>query len=481
MKNILFLTFIFLMSLPAQAQNYDFIQPTTKHYFRNAESYIRGIRIDSVRTYPDSVVYHPFRTVRRTYLSSPAYDTAGGCWLGKTITRLPDGTHYFETFRKNRLILRSQANVGDSWICYEDTTRVFYKAYLSARSTREIYGVTDSVKVYTFKAFDRDSGFIPYDPANYSSITVSKSFGLYDAFDIFLFPQRHFASGIYYDFFYNKTSSKQFRLIPLPTVTNYEMYDYHTGDVYSRIEGCASSWEGNIQTIDTVVSIDTSTPGARVYYSNGNRDVYCGTPPIGHSYYPSNRSIVVTAGIFRFLDSVLMPEEKGIRGLYYYDPGDSIFCFKSPKYWRRMGGATELYGGCEWGDIYKIGMGQLQESKCVYYYGGQDERGYRITLVRKVGTPCEATVNVADIAGLGQPNGIQISPNPANETVTLRSTVSGDFTLSLTDCVGRVIRNEKCTSNTVTINCEGIPAGLHLVHIIDSKGQRYTGKLQVNH
>lgn len=481
MKNILFLTFIFLMTNSAHAQNYDFIQPATKHYFRNAESYIRGIRIDSVRTYPDSVVYHPFRTLRSNYISMTPFDTTGGCWIGKKITRLSDGTHYFETFMKNRLILRSQANIGDSWICYEDTTRVFYKAYLSGQSTKEIYGVTDSVKVYTFKAFDRDTGFIPYDPANFSSITVSKNFGLYDAFDIFLFPQRHFASGTYYDFFYSRTSSKQFRLIPLPAVTNYEMYDYHAGDVYTRVEGCASSWEGNIQTIDTVVSIDTSTSGASVYYFNGNRDVFCGSPPTGHSYYPSSRSIVVTAGIFMFLDSILMPEEKGIRGLYYYDPGDSSFCFKSPKYWRRMGGATELYGGCEWGDTYKIGMGQIQESRCVYYYGSQDERGYRITSVRKVGTPCEATVNVADIARPGQPLGIQVCPNPANETVTFTSIISGDYTLSLTDCVGKVIRNEKCTSNTVTINCGGFPSGLYLAHIIDNKGQRYTGKLQVNH
>ncbi len=481
MKNFLFFALIALTTIPAQAQNFDFIQPTTKHYFRNAESYIRGIRIDSVRTYTDSIVYHPFRTVRSTLLSSPAYDTAGGCWLGKKITRLTDGTHYFETFQGNKFILKSQANVGDSWVCYEDTSRIFYKAYLSSRSTREIYGVSDSVKVYTFKAFDRDSGFVPYDPANFSSITVSKSFGLYDAFDIYLFPQKYFVSGTYYDFFYSNISSKQFRLTPLPTVTNYELYDYHIGDVYATGEDCSYGAYGDIRTVDTVVSIDASVPGTKVYYFNGNRDVYCGSPPTGHSYYASSRSIVVTAGIFQFLDSVLMPEEKGNRGLYYYDPDDSSFCFKSASYWRKMGRAPESYTTCEWGDGYKIGIGQTGETRCVYYYGGQIERGYGTMWVKKVGTPCEATVNVADIAGPGQPHGIQVSPNPANETVTFTSIASGDYTLSLTDCVGRVIRNEKCASNTVTIKCGDFPSGLYFVHIIDSKGQHYTGKLQVNH
>lgn len=481
MKNTFFLALIVLMTISAHAQNYDFIQPTTKHYFRNSESYIRGIRIDSVRTYPDSVVYHPFRTLRSNYISMTPFDTTGGCWIGKKITRLSDGTHYFETFRKNRLILRSQANIGDSWICYEDTTRVFYKAYLSGQSTREIYGIADSVKVYTFKAFDRDTGFIPYDPANFSSITVSKTFGLYDAFDIYLFPQKYFVSATYYDFYYNNISSKQFRLIPLPTVTNYELYDYHIGDVYSTGEDCSYGAFGDIKTVDTVVSIDTSVPGTKVYYFHGNRDVYCGSPPTGHSYYSSSRSVVVTAGIFQFLDSVLMPEEKGIRALYYYDPDDSSLCFKSASYWRRMGRAPELYGECEWGDAYKIGMGQTGETRCVYYYEGQVERGYGTMSVRKVGTPCEAIVNVADIARPGQPHDINISPNPATETVTFTSIVSGDYTLSLTDCVGRVIRNEKCASNTVTINCGGIPSGLYFVHIIDNKGQRYTGKLQVNH
>ncbi|MBE2288305.1 MAG: T9SS type A sorting domain-containing protein [Chitinophagaceae bacterium] len=480
MKNFLFLALITLMAMPTRAQNFDFIQPTTKHYFRNAESYIRGIRIDSVRTYPDSIVYHPFRTVRRTLLSSPAYDTAGGCWLGKKITRLTDGTHYFETFQGNKLILKSQANVGDSWVCYEDTSRIFYKAYLSSRSTREIYGVTDSVKVYTFTAFDRDSGFIPYDPANFSSITVSKNFGFYEVFDVYLFPQRHFISGSYYDYFYVKTSSKQFRLVPLPTVTNYELYNYHIGDVFCRGQECVSSWEGDIRTTDTVVTKDTSVPGTIVYDFRGNSDYYCGSPPTGHSYYVSSRTVVVTAGIFQFLDTVLMPEEKGIRTIYYYDPDDSSLCFKSPIYWRRMGGSPELPALCEWGDRYKIGMGQIGETRCVSRYGDLYERGYGTMWVKKVGTPCEATVNVADIAGPGQPHGIQVSPNPATETVTFTSIASGDYTLSLTDCVGRVIRNEKCAYNTVTINCGDFPSGLYFVHIIDSKGQRYTEKLQVN-
>ena len=86
MKKI-FLLIILLYAIGANGQNYQCLQSGVKHYFTNSYGYLRGIRIDSVRTYADSVIYYPFHTPRGNFAASymVTLDSTGGSWLGKKV------------------------------------------------------------------------------------------------------------------------------------------------------------------------------------------------------------------------------------------------------------------------------------------------------------------------------------------------------------------------------------------------------------
>ena len=100
MKQLLFLLFIlFCCTASIQAQNYQCLQNGVKRYFINGNGYLRGIRIDSVKTMGDTTVYYPYHTLRGHYAGTTLLDSTGGSWLGGKVLQLSDGTSQLsETF-----------------------------------------------------------------------------------------------------------------------------------------------------------------------------------------------------------------------------------------------------------------------------------------------------------------------------------------------------------------------------------------------
>src|SRR5882724_8748120 len=121
MKRILFF-FLFISNL-CHGQNWQCLQSGVKHYFTNANGYLRGIRIDSVRTVGSDVVYYPYHTPRGSYYPSsfPVLDSNGGSWLGKKVIEKSDGTFIFDSYWNDSVIIETRANVGDNWIFYKDS------------------------------------------------------------------------------------------------------------------------------------------------------------------------------------------------------------------------------------------------------------------------------------------------------------------------------------------------------------------------
>jgi hypothetical protein len=158
MKNITTLLFCFFTALFASAQNYNCIQPERKSYFINETGYLRGIRIDSVNEQPEYKIFYPFHTPRKywdmffEYGVDGADDTAGGSWLGKKIIIRNDGTYLFDTYFGDTVVIKTQASVGESWVFFNDTSLIYYKATITSKSTRIINDILDSVKVITVKA-----------------------------------------------------------------------------------------------------------------------------------------------------------------------------------------------------------------------------------------------------------------------------------------------------------------------------------------
>jgi hypothetical protein len=188
MKKLFTLIAIFICFV-ANAQNYNCLQSGVKHYFTNADGYLRGIRIDSVRASGSDTVYYPFHTERGHYYpwGSPiSIDTNGSSWLGKNVIQKADGTFIFNNFW-DTVYIRSKAHLGESWVFFKDTNYIHYTAMVTSVDTMTILGVIDSVKKISIKA-DSAGTIVTVDPLNNFSIILSKNYGFVQVFDLYTFP-----------------------------------------------------------------------------------------------------------------------------------------------------------------------------------------------------------------------------------------------------------------------------------------------------
>lgn len=211
-KLILFL--LLLAGNQCNAQNYACLQNGVTHYFINGNGYLRGIRIDSVKTNPDSTVYYPFHTPRGAYNISPGppavLNKDGGSWLGKKVTQLTDGTFIFDNyFTDSIVVIQTQAKAGDSWVFYKDTGSLYYNATVVSTDTMTVLGSVDSVKQILITA-QNAAGVVPSDSLNNFKISLSKNSGFVQVFDLYTFPYHKpdsaYRTGL--DFFLDKSTNE---------------------------------------------------------------------------------------------------------------------------------------------------------------------------------------------------------------------------------------------------------------------------------
>ncbi len=210
MKRFLSLLFV-TVSYFASAQNYQCLQSGVKHFFINGNNYLRGIRIDSTRTTGDTTIYYPFHTPRGQYNTSmavgnPVLDTNGGSWLGKKVLQLSDGTFIFDSYWNDSVIIKTQANVGDSWVFYHDSSNIYYKATVVSMDTMSVLSAVDSVKNVMINAYD-STGLVPTDPLDSFTFILSKHYGFVQVFDLYTFPY-HKLDSVYrpgLDFFLDRS------------------------------------------------------------------------------------------------------------------------------------------------------------------------------------------------------------------------------------------------------------------------------------
>jgi hypothetical protein len=164
MKNTLLLLLFVFSAQFSHAQNYNCLQSGVKHYFTNSNGYLRGIRIDSVRTSGTDVIYYPFKT-KRNFLST-APDTTNGSWLGSRVIQQANGTFLFNTIMLDTVIIKTQANVGESWVFYNDSSSNYYIATVTSKDTMTILGTVDSIKTITLTAY-ADSAINAGDSINH--------------------------------------------------------------------------------------------------------------------------------------------------------------------------------------------------------------------------------------------------------------------------------------------------------------------------
>ena len=288
MRNLL-LALLLISAITCHAQNWQCLQPGVKGYFTNGYAYLRGIRIDSVKTLGDTMIYFPFHTPRGSYVNSLPTDSAGGSWLDKRVLKLNDGTFMFDNYWGDDVVtINTRANEGDHFLLYSnanDTNHFFYDAMVTSTDTMTIAGMTDSIKTMKIYVFC-DTGYVPSDPVNGFEMILSKNNGFVHIFDLYTFPyhgpnKEYSNTG---DFFLDQSTQGISQGDPRPTSSNaifnrvtmnnpteHELYNWNINDEFQFWHWVYSSSFSRVDYITaTVIGIGHYGHNYNYTLSDGN-------------------------------------------------------------------------------------------------------------------------------------------------------------------------------------------------------------------
>jgi hypothetical protein len=474
MKRLLLLTLTFC-ALNVQAQQYQCILPGSKQYFSNNKYYLRGMRIDSVSTTPSSVIYFPFHSPR---LVRNNLDTAGGSWLGKSITVLPDGTTRFES-RSDTVAIQTQAALNSSWVFYNDTSTTYYVAQVIQLDTMTIIGSIDSVK--TVQLTTMKAGNPISSPLNNYRIFLSKTHGFASIFDLYNFPYNFSGAGSPgTDYFLGTNSyldSNSYNFYPIvytnPKYT--DIYDFTAGDIFQtsgkEYPPLMTFPEINFIFQDSIQSRANTSTGINyaIVTKVWESAQYSNPPASNVTSWKGTRTLSIPDAILNVVDTNYMPEESAHRFIYYYNHVDTTSCYPSA-YYKRQHYYFPIPLDYPPNEVesYKVGFG-LIDSVNGFRWGAQGIFASYYSAQNaslKNNNPCKplAALAVNDLH-----TSIEKSlayPNPANEFLDLQwPTQTGEFELEMTDITGRVMYHYKGTTSPSHISVAHIPAGLYLLQL----------------
>jgi len=507
-----FLLFILILSSYfCDAQNYQCLQSGVKHYFTNSLDYLRGIRIDSVKTMGDTVVYYPFHTPRGIYntLTQDSLNAAGGSWLGGKVLQLSDGTFIFDDDWSDSVIIKTQANLTDNWIFYQDTSSLYYLATVVSVDTMTFAGFFDTVKTIQINAYN-GTALVTSDPVNGFQILLSKNHGFVQVFDLYTFPY-HLANSGYYqgldyylDLAVNKPPYPLGLNVPIdydlwPSATNsiytlcsfkspstIQLYQWNIGDVYeyancfyynSYLSGCGCGPVGEFD-MDTIKSVNAIADTVNYGYSGWAADIIA---PEYFFYSYSPVASVVTIDSILLIDTTLMPEEYGQNSNYYYSPNDTSYCITGPFY--GIVNSVELSGAVyyppfEAGPVvvgYKAPLGLLYGFGC-----SSDTRpivnSRQLIYYDRAAGGCGAPPNIpTSVPIVGYNNSIEIFPNPATTSLTIQSSNEPITQVSISNIFGQTVysRQPAVGSLQCTVDVSALPCAMYFLQVNGSTTRKF--------
>jgi len=492
-KAILFLTFLFCFSL-TNAQNYQCLQSGVKHYFVNGNGYLRGIRIDSTITLGDTTVYYPFHTPRGAYDDTThlpnALDTNGGSWLGKKVLQKGDGTFLFDNYWNDSVIIKTQANIGDSWVFYSDISSLYYKATVVNIDTMTVLGAIDSVKTIMITA-NNGAGIVANDALDSFNIILSKNNGFVQVSDLYTFPyhkpdsayrpgldfylDRSTFSNVYVNSYGGNSPTAAITLFTLVNFINpsdQQLRNWNLGDILSSYHwyGQAPFHSDVSETITSVVTNKVVAAHTTDYVLTGSTGT-CSYPGVFITchFICSDGSYTFYDSVYPIIDTNHMPEESSYTGSYiFYFPNDSMYHSIAPAYTL----VTPCYafsglGGFRETANYKLGIGMT------YYYEIDGNPEFESTTL---------SYFPVSVDNLHQKTlSYQIFPNPATDELTINTTSALPYTITLQNVLGQTVQTTHTTKQQQTINVSNLPAGVYNVCITDEGGNRYNDKVVIVH
>ncbi len=483
------------------------------------------MRIDSTAQRGSDSLYYPFHTPRRTgywFAGANVFDSTGASWLGKQVVKKIDGTFLFDNMWGDTVKIKTLANVGDSWIFFDDTTDFSYIASVTLADTMTILGVLDSVKTITITA---DSAGIanPHDPVNNFKILLSKNCGFVHIFDLYTFPYHYpdsFFNIRHMDYYLDlllgnlgegdlgfhidnqpDSNNSIFHLVNFHNPRMNEIFSFSIGDVFESSRHATNLNSGDFSittTIDTVTSkspIGTDT----AYQYEEHSDVF--------SLTTSGTSIITTSSYSHILSGIIadttylvnmsrMPEEWRADNFYHYFqyPFVASACYSPASYWVNL--ENIYYDGNAITGIGTDGF-QVQFSNHMVGY----KIGYGIDTVadfsavlqtnafqqqffaHKSGINCLGTVwPITKVNELSQPNPeINLAPNPVSSFLTIKTNFKEGFWLTLSNLIGQEVIQMRCINSDEELNVSHLANGVYVLTIYCDNGFKVTKQLVIAH
>ena len=492
MKKWLLFFLVFFQFTRGDAQNWRCFPDTMMHYFTNDKNYLRCSYNFGV-AFPDSTYYFSFCTLRGLFApigGDPIPLNPGPNWLGDSVTMNNDGTFLFFNMWSDTIILKTQANIGDSWLFYTDSSIYSYRATVISIDTMTVLDSLDSVKTIQINAYA--SGVLnPADSLNGFQLKISKKYGFVQVFDLYTFPY-HFSS--YVDYFYTSAgpyyTDQIFKLIKYHSPTQLEIYDFNPGDFFERKTTTELSWMYPcVGTNYSSLFIDSVITKAIIDPTHTEYTVHhygCDTNGTVYGSYDEIDTITVSSAIMYI---TAIPEQCNDVLHYYYYPSDSSFCFNSNIHASTgpiIFGGYSPYPDCFINHEYKEGFGEIQKVTGIGGTPGCDEAVTAIMTERLVfavkngdscGTyllpspsPVDSSAAVNKLTQ--QTNYYALYPNPTTTSLTI---TSGDkiSSIAISNLVGQTVYRHQYNTENVQIDVSNLPPGIYFIKINGTEVRKF--------
>ncbi len=470
MKHISTLLFLLIPVLSSFGQNYQTVRSNGISYFEDDDNYVSCIRIDSVKSETDSVLY-PFAVIQE--IGDGCYSPYAASWIGSRVIVKESGENLFFNKNNDTIIIKTQAVVGDTWNAYNVNDSLIVKANVTAHDTMTILGLADSVKTIEFQAYNGSMDSMD-NSINGLSIKISKNYGIVQTLNFYLFPG--FEGGVF-----PYLENEEYSLVGLSNpevglqnLTWFDINDFQVGDeihvLYESLSNGSTITEFYKKTIckylertdysdsivytyylkesvnDTSVSEDTVTTTIK---ADSLFDRLPCEPYVSDSYvsslYMINASIltkVESSGEFTSTTESCWEE--------LIDDANCSYSFE-----KGLGGP---YYSCD-------GVGGAVNRSLVYY--------------KKSDVTWGTELNITAISEVDQIKNISFYPNPANDIIYLNFENSNysNYCINIYNIEGRLLKSEKVEATDLKLEVSDLPGGIYFMKIASGKETVQVDKL----
>lgn len=485
------MTIIFLIGCYiGSAQNYQlFKTDTARHWYINEMGYLRAVRMDSIRVSGVDTIFYPFMS---QLLVTPWFAAPTPGWVGNAVHKSPGGIYTINNFYGDTVIINSNANLGDSWQFYNDSSSRYYIATITRTDTMTVLGALDSIKVIKVQAYSPSLDTNDY--VNNFTIILSKSNGFMQCFDLYHFPYRTIGS-IYpncNELYFQLVGSfpkelQSFRLFNFHMPTRMEIFDFHPGEVfeYHRSSNCNCTPGVEFYISDSIIYRNDPDPYhatiafKRKLYGN---TYYCSDPdPLAHYNYSSyTDTLRVDTSAIATMDK--LPEQYLQRMAYYYNSSDTSECFNSPTIrWQK----SYTFEECLDPQLHKCGLGSLIKDTCIRCPGGEPVFNDDVTLLtfsKKNENECGTRYPMGIDNRLAVTNDIILQPNPANSSFKItRTNNQFKHQYKMRNTTGTIVRSGTLNNIIEAVDTQTLPDGLYFIILTTDSGFEVNKKIVITH